>query len=465
MIHNRFESTPILKPARTIIPEWVFSNLNLSISVDMRFFKRAQKLLKMFLSELLRWKIEDENGNRFKLVDCSLAVSDHEDQPYLSNLLLRHGKIRRVVPWNDVQGFDRKTCRLTFASSDHQLATDELPPRDVSLVDDVLDAQILDLEKRRATRANDVVLREEGNKIRVFGVDFGVRAVLRRLTRGLWNKVERDDWLEWRYAEFLRGDPLAWGRGERYLGRVGHLAAGELAFLCETIPYPHAAELLTLLTAPQAAETLQILSPQRQLQILEELPKDRAHQILAEMSPELAADLLAGLDLAEVREHLESLPPKRRGPILELLAYPADSAGGIMTNDILVLTERMTVADARQELVRRAPKFAFYGYVVKAGPPGGACRRAGQLLGTLALRQLTTAESESPIGEIINTYINMVEVTTPAVTAAHTVLRSHMAALPVVNGEGLLLGVITSDTALAQVLPQSMKDQLPRIFT
>src|SRR6185369_16841288 len=104
--------------------------------------------------------------------------------------------------------------------------------------------------------------------------DTSVRAVLRRLSRGRYGQVQTSELVDWKYIEFLRGDPHAVRAGAGYHRRITRLPPGEVAHLTDLLPYLHAAELLTLLPDPVAADTLEVLPPTRQLQIFEELDED-----------------------------------------------------------------------------------------------------------------------------------------------------------------------------------------------
>ena len=116
----------------------------------------------------------------------------------------------------------------------------------VLLTRDVIDALVLDLHSR-ATRANDLWLEEENGKLLLKAADASSLAILRRLSRGLLGSGPSRAAYDWKYIEFLRGDPNAVKNGAGYHVRIERLPPGEIAGLCSSLPYLHAAELLTLL--------------------------------------------------------------------------------------------------------------------------------------------------------------------------------------------------------------------------
>ena len=229
----------------------------------------------------------------------------------------------------------------------------------------ILDALVLDLQNRRATRANDLLLEEKDHQLFLRAADTGLGAVARRLTRGIFGPVAENALYDWKYVEFLRGDP---GRSGVKLASACALVvtAWEIARLTDALPCLHAAELLTLLADPKAADTLEKMSPERQLQVFEELDEKQAVRLLELMAPDIATDLLARLHPQTMRRYVERLPAKQAEQILELLRYPEDTVGAIMTNQVVYICGDLTVAAARSELRGhlKNPDFVYFVYIV-----------------------------------------------------------------------------------------------------
>jgi Mg/Co/Ni transporter MgtE len=238
------------------------------------------------------------------------------------------------------------------------------------------------------------------------------------------------------------------------------LPSGEIAHLADALPYLHAAELLTLLPDPIAADTLEALTLERQLQIFEELAEEQGLRLLELMAPDLAADLVSCLATPTARRYLTQIAPSQSERILELLRYPADTVGGIMTNDVLRVPVGLTVQDARRALhdQLQGPDFVYFLYIVED-------EDTRRLRGVMTLRDLLLAEDERQVEELMNSYLVLLHPLEAARAAAYRVLTSHLAALPVVGEAGRLLGVVTIDAALAQVAPQRWRGQAPRVFS
>ncbi len=414
----------------------------------------------VMLSQLRRCEIVDDQGNRARLQDLSVALLD-ANYPPVTRLCYLGDNDKRFLTWQQVKRVDLK-ARLIHVKV---LRSTEKPASDSSrgevlLGDDILDGLILDLRNRRTTRANDLWLAEEDDQMLLKAADTSFSAILRRITSGFYRHIVRSALYDWKYVEFLRGEPAAVSNGEGYHLRVARLPAGEIARLSSMLPYMHAAELVTLLPDSKAVDVLEALSPERRLQVFEELEEDQALALLKLMAPDVAADLLGWLTTASMRRFLKLLPKAKGEQIIELLSYPEDTVGGIMTNDIVVAPATWTIEQARERLRPRLknPDFVFLIWIVKG-------EKSRELRGWISLRDLLTAPEEQSLEEIMDPFVATLHPLGPATDAAYKVIDSQMAALPVVSDEGQVLGLVTVDAAVTRVAPSGWRAQAPRIFS
>ena len=416
----------------------------------------------IMLSYLLRFEVSDEKRNGARLTDLAVALLD-ADYPCVTALFFRtrENKIRRL-DWSAVKNIDPKQRKITVENIDdaQECVPDEIRD-EVLLRHDILDALILDLLNRRTTRANDLLLSEEdacGLTLRA--VDAGFGAMLRRVSFGLYTRVNEEQLYDWKYVEFLRGDPSGVESGAGYRLRITRLPDGEIAQLANYVPYLHAAELLTLLPDPQAADVLEALPIERQVQIVEELSEHEAVKMFELMSPNLAADLMARLHTATMKRYLELLPKKKSERIIDLLRYPEDTVGGMMTNDVIYVCGDLTVSEAREKLREplKEPDFVALVFVVD----DEAQRR---LRGVISLRQLLTEDDDCRLEEIMHPFVQSLNPYDPAVDAAYRLVGTHLNAMPVTSEEGNLIGVMTIDAAIPLITPATGGMQGVRIFS
>ncbi|HET6317836.1 MAG TPA: CBS domain-containing protein, partial [Chloroflexota bacterium] len=380
------------------------------------------------------------------------------DYPPVTHIVMRNKHLR----WEQaVLRIDWRRRRIHVRDLDKGVGLDDDPlEKDALLARDVLDALLLDLPNRQTVRANDLWLEGDEKVLEVHAADIGAWAVLRRLGGGRLGRSDKRGLLDWRDVEFLRGDPAAARAGHDYHRRVSRLQPAEIARLLDAMPYPHAAELLELLEASQAADALEVMLPERQVQVFEEFEKQRRTRLLELMAPEHAADLLARLGPRRARANLEALPEQARQAVVDLLRYPDDSAGGIMTNDIVLVESRLRVDEARDAIRERLhnPDFVYYVYVVDS-------LAERHLEGVVTLRDLLVAEPADRLRDLIQQAVTTLEPLMSANEAAYRVADQHLAALPVVDKTGRIVGAVTADAALLQIAPSSMSGLTPRVFT
>lgn len=412
----------------------------------------------VMLSDLLRFRVVSAK-RATRLADLVLSKLD-TDYPGVTHLIYHQGPQEVVgLPWKHVKRIDRVHHQIWIEGDDRPQAMDTLA-KDVHLRRDVLDALVLELRRYRVTRANDLWLREEDGQLQLAAVDTSARAIWRRLARGRYQGVDRGALYDWKYIEFLRGDPGAVKAGAAYNRRIVHLPPGEIAHLAAAVPYLHAAELLELLPEQLAADVLELMAPERQLQVFEELEEERALQLLKHMAPDLAADVLGRLDTGSARRYLNRLPRRHAERLVDLLHYPENSVGGIMANDMVTVPPSLKISEARQVLREKLkePDFVYFIYVVDDQAPH-------RLRGVVSLRQFLVAEDHQTIEEIMNSYLIVLSPLDSPIHAAYRLLNSQLAALPVVGKDGELLGTVTIDAAVSQVAPRSWRAQAPRVFS
>jgi CBS domain-containing protein len=412
----------------------------------------------LMLTELLRYAVHDERGRSAPVGDLCIALLDDDYPPVTHVHFLEDGKPFRL-DWKEVTGLDRRAERINVADLDAARPADE--DGDVLLRRDILDALILDLLGRRTTRVCDLRLDlEEDDSLRLKGADAGFGAMIRRITRGRFGKPRKESLFDWKYVEFLRGDPSAVDNGAGYRLRINRLPAGEIARLADYVPYLHAAELLKLLPDEKAADVLQAMSVERQRQVIEELPESEAIELVCLMSPDLATDLVGRLEVDTMRHWLSCMAPRYRERIIQLLRYPENSVGGVMVNDVVMLPAGMTVEESKAAVQRRLGDTHFTSVIFVVDDETNR-----KLRGAMLLREVLTAQDDRPLDEIMDPYLEPLEPFGSAADAAYRIVGGQLAAMPVVDNEGRLLGAMTVDAAVTQLVPPTSGLQSLRVFS
>ena len=257
-------------------------------------------------------------------------------------------------------GSTRPGARLAGGTID--ITRFEQRPNEILLRADLLDKQIVDIDGRKVVRVNDLGLDDVDGKLHLVAVDVGAAGLLRRLgIEGAYRILARNLRLPTpeRYIDWEDVDPVETSIASIRL-RVPHaglteLHPADLATIIDQLAPRDRAGVLAALDDEAVADAIEEMEPETQVEVLEGLAPERAADILEEMSPDDAADLVA--DLADAtREELLALMERDEAEELGgLLAYPEDTAGGMMTTEFVAVPADLTAgADDRPAARARA---------------------------------------------------------------------------------------------------------------
>ncbi|TMC64286.1 MAG: magnesium transporter [Chloroflexi bacterium] len=324
-----------------------------------------------------------------------------------------------------------------------------------------MDKQIVDIDGRKVVRVNDLGLDTVEGELRLVAVDVGTAGLIRRLAPRLEQALARKVPVAERYIDWEDVDPVETSIASIKL-RVPHAGLAELhpadlASIIDQLAPRDRAGVLASLNDEAVADAIEEMEPDTQVEVMEDLEPARAADILEEMSPDDAADLVADLS-DEAREEILALMERdEAAEVQELLGYPEESAGGIMTTEFVAVPATLSAARTIDRLRELEPdaETIYYVYVTDDD---------GRLVGVLSLRDLIVAPPETPISKVMIPEPVAVGVLADQDEVAQVVARYNLLAVPVVDGEGRLAGIVTVDDAMDSILPTAWKKRLPRLF-
>lgn len=201
----------------------------------------------------------------------------------------------------------------------------------------------------------------------------------------------------------------------------------------------------------QAAEPLAEMEPEDSAEILARLDRDEAIKILSRMDPDDAVDLLEELPPETQQELLSRLADEDAEVLSNLLAYPPDSAGGLMSPEFVELTLEMTTGQAIDLLRRRVEEAetVYYAYITDSN---------GHLVGVVGLRDMALAPPDTQLARILKRDIVSVLVTEDVEDVARLFDKYNFVALPVIDASGELLGIITVDDVIDVIRDEATED-------
>lgn len=236
---------------------------------------------------------------------------------------------------------------------------------------------------------------------------------------------------------------LAHGNGElaAFL-RDSHPA--DLAELAEHLGDAERLALVKVLSDEQAAQMLGELDPETAEAILKAVGIEKAGDILEAMATDDAADILAELEPAHQGELLRELPQEEASEVRDLLAYDPETAGGRMTTDYVTVQADCTTGAVIDQLRREAPdaESVYYLYVTEPDE---------RLVGVLSLRELIVADPATPVRQIMRPAVKSLPPEASEAEVAQMVAKYNLLAVPIVDREGRLLGMVTHDDVLDMV--------------
>ncbi|MFQ5893712.1 MAG: magnesium transporter [Nitrospinota bacterium] len=229
------------------------------------------------------------------------------------------------------------------------------------------------------------------------------------------------------------------------------LHPADIARLLRRFPHADQQSLFNLVDDFKlAAQILRESDAQSVQEIVSHLEVKRIAQIVQAMDPDDAADFIGRLAPETAEEILQAMHRDDSAEVEQLLLYPSESAGGIMTTSVLALPEELTAGEAVAE-VRRASEveMVFYIYVVDD---------KGHLLGVTSLREIILAEPTAALKAFMNPNVLSVTATTDQEEVAKLVRRYNLLAIPVVDDENKLLGMVTVDDVVDVIYEEATED-------
>jgi magnesium transporter len=412
----------------------------------------------LYLSQAIGRPVLDRNGESIgRVADLLVAVGDR--YPPVTGLVAETDRRRIFLPWTSVEHLDAAGARLSTPTIDIDKFLQR--PNEILLKADLMDKQIVDIDGRKVVRVNDLGLDVAEGELRLVAVDVGTAGLLRRLAPRLEQVLARKVPVSERYIDWEDVDPVETSIASIKL-RVPHAGLAELhpadlASIIDLLAPRDRAGVLASLNDEAVADALEEMEPDTQVEVMEDLEPARAADILEEMSPDDRADLVADLS-DEAREEILALMERdEAAEVQELLGYPEESAGGIMTTEFVAVPATLTAARTIDRLRELEPdaETIYYVYVTDDD---------GRLVGVLSLRDLIVAPPETQISKVMIPEPVAVGVLADQDEVAQVVARYNLLAVPVVDGEGRLAGIVTVDDAMDSILPTAWKKRLPRLF-
>jgi len=401
----------------------------------------------IYISEVLNRLVLDAEGAVVgKLADLKVKLG--ETFPKVSGLIVKKGKKKRFLEfdWQEIQSLNSTTIHLK-PGAERKAKPLEVGNDEILLRDELLDKQVVDTFGAKIERVNDIHLLIVNQELRIVHVDYGIRGILRRL--GWLRMFDRtSNWLfayqleekliSWKYIQPLLSDADKRNLKLNVTARKIHeIHPSDLADILEELDRVNRSSVFRALDLQTAAQTLEeVEDPTLQASLIESAPAEQASDILEEMAPDEATDLLADLPKEKKDRFIRTMEKPSREVIEELLKFRERTAGSIMTKDFLSFHKDRTIGDAIEEFRRTTYPLESVAYIYVTD-------KEGHLVGVSTLRHLITCERDVPFKKLMNTHLVKVGPQDDIDDVALLFKKYKFMALPVVDQDNILKGIIT----------------------
>jgi len=215
------------------------------------------------------------------------------------------------------------------------------------------------------------------------------------------------------------------------------------------------ARLFDVLGDEELADLVSQLDDHDAADVIERLSTDQAADLLEEIDPDDASDILGEVDRDRHEAILVAMEPAEAAELRDLMSYPPDSAGGMMTPAFVSMAPTLRADQAIVALRRVAETAETVNYVYIVDPED-------HLLGVLSLHRLVLGQPDAPVSELMYRDVSRVRVDADQEAAARLLTELNLLALPVVDAQDRIVGIITADD-VADVLEEEATEDMERL--
>jgi magnesium transporter len=406
-------------------------------------------MVSLALTELLGSPVVEASGTVCGRVR-EVVVVPADDRSRISSLIVRTKQGDRVLPFSAIVAVNG-AVRATSSAADWPA----MQPDGLFLLErDLLDQQIIDVHGRKVVRVNDVDLQPESMsghiQLKIGSVDVGLRGFVRRLLKGvvpllalklLLVKIP-PRLIPWEFVDLIETDPARRVKLKISHQRLARLHPADIADIVEELAPDEREAVFETLDEEVAAGALEEVEPKVQKSIVESLDSERAAEIVEEMNPNAAADLLADLTEERSSQILQEMGPEERQEVEELLEFGEKTAAGRMNTEYLALTPASTANDAIEALRR------FEGGVETVSTIY-LVEKSDKLVGAVPLAKLVLAKPDDQLSSLTQEPLIYCNAGAREKEVAELFDKYNLLTLPVVDDQGKLTGVITSDDVIS----------------
>lgn len=382
------------------------------------------------------------------------------------------GGVFSKIPWESVREVSASGARLDLAFQEIEYDVDVYTGADLSIRRDILDQQVVDMNNQNVIRVNDVHFLKADQDLVVAHVDIGLRGIVRRLgyenfvdllvriLRPNSSYLQKLRFISWNHIQPLSLNPVSMTIKVDALGKkLAEIPVADLSeIMLDLAPQHRLVIFRTLDPATRSQVFMALEDPKEQKALLEELSEKETVDILNLLPTDEAVDFLSELKKSTASRILSLMESRNARRLSNLLGYSSESAGGLMTTEFIAVPQEATVEEALKIIKEKTPKAETIQniYIVDA---------QSHLLGVTFLRRLIVAPGQDPVMKTVLKKTVCIGIEDEVKKIALLMDKYKMYALPVVDPQGVLAGIITIDDIFSRLVTIAWRRSRTRKMT
>lgn len=421
--------------------------------------KDAAKMF-IYFSHLMEKRVVDKYEEPLGQI-YDIVVKPTEVYPNSSFLIIRKGFPNRkyaVINWSDIASIDKRETKLKIEKAKIQFTEKHDNREELTLRRDILDQQVVDTFNHKVIRVNDIHLIFVDHSLMVAHVDISTRGILRRLgcekpvdfIVRLVNKnaayLKTEYLISWKYIHPLSINPVSMTiKVDVPYKQFNSIPAADLGEIFLDLNIKHKIALFKSLDLNTKARIFMNIDFKTQKLLIGELENKEIVEIINSIPSDEATDFLERLPRDKVDQLLVLMESKYSKKLSQLLGYSSDSAGGLMATEYLAFTKDTAIESVLKQIKERTFKVepAQFVYIIDEDH---------HLIGATNFRRLILANPQEPIQNAAFPKIYSVHLNSGVKEVAYLMEKYKYYAIPVVDDNNVLQGIITVDDILSQVI-------------
>ncbi|OGK20390.1 hypothetical protein A3C23_03930 [Candidatus Roizmanbacteria bacterium RIFCSPHIGHO2_02_FULL_37_13b] len=405
----------------------------------------------IFFSEIKNIKVFTEDDIFIGLLHD--LVFDFKEIPRITKIIVKSDKLqypRLYIPMNYVLSMNKHMV----VAKNYELGS--LKVNELSIWNNIVDKQIIDIKGRKVVRVNDVILKQNGqNNLTILGVDtsamgiwrwFGLNTALKKIASIFRVKLVPVT-LPWRHIQ-----PLELAHNKVKLNfeqeKLEKLHPEDLADYLEATSMDNIISTINLLDLDFAAEVIAELNLNYQIQLFRQIGIDKSVAVLSQMDPDEAVDVLVGFKPKTRANILQKMEVKRRQELEELLSFVGTEVGDYMNSEFFTVDVDMLANEVIAKIRNYPQRRSFLDYVY-------VCNNQGQLIGVFNLHELLLQSLANPVRKfMVEDPIN-IHLKTPLKSVQRKLIKYKLSALPVVDEYKKIIGLVSLDDVAENLIHMS----------